>query len=84
MCLSRPQLYRKISSIAGVTVSEFIKEIRLKRAAQLLMQKPSSISEVAYQVGFNDPKYFSKCFKQMFGVSPAQYISQNEQFLPPN
>jgi AraC-like DNA-binding protein len=83
MCLSRPQLYRKINAIAGVTVTEFIKEVRLKRAAQLILQKPESISEVAYRVGFNDPKYFSKCFKQQFGVSPAHYPAPNERFLPP-
>lgn len=83
MCLSRPQLYRKINNIAGVTVTELIKEIRLKRAAQLIVQKPESISEVAYQVGFNDPKYFSKCFKQQFGLSPAHYAVANERNLPP-
>lgn len=73
LCLSRAQVYRKINSVAGLSVTEFVKEIRLKRAAQLILQKPASISEVAYLVGFNDPKYFSKCFKQQFGVSPIHY-----------
>lgn len=73
MCLSQSQLYRKINNLAGVTVSEFIKEVRLKRAAQLIEQKTANISEIAYLVGFNDPKYFSKCFKQYFGVSPKKY-----------
>ncbi|MBC7888988.1 MAG: helix-turn-helix domain-containing protein [Ferruginibacter sp.] len=82
MFISRPQLYRKINSITGVTVTEFIKEIRMKRAAQLILQKPGNISEIAYQVGFNDPKYFSKCFKQQFGVSPGSYTEQNERSLP--
>lgn len=80
--ISRPQLYRKIIGITGVTISDFIKEIRLKRAAQLIVQKPGNISEIAYQVGFNDPKYFSKCFKQQFGVSPANYTASDERILP--
>ena len=82
MFISRPQLYRKINAITGVTITDFIKEIRLKRAAQLILQKPGNISEIAYQVGFNDPKYFSKCFKQQFGVSPVRYKPANERFLP--
>jgi AraC-like DNA-binding protein len=83
MSISRPQFYRKIHAIAGVSVNEFIKDIRLKRAAQLLKQHPERISEIAFIVGFNDPKYFSKCFKKQFGVSPAQYIIESERFLPP-
>ena len=83
MFISRAQLYRKINNISGVSVSEFIKEIRLKRAAQLILQKSANISEIAYQVGFNDPKYFSKCFKQQFGVAPFNYTVQDEQSIPP-
>jgi ligand-binding sensor domain-containing protein/AraC-like DNA-binding protein len=73
MSVSQSNIYRKMNAITGGTVSEFIKEIRLKRAAQLILQNSASISEVAYQVGFNNPKYFSKCFKKQFGVSPKQY-----------
>ncbi|MBC7847854.1 MAG: helix-turn-helix transcriptional regulator [Flavobacterium sp.] len=76
MFLGQRQLYRKINAITGLTVSEFIKEIRLKRAEQLVLMKCGTISEIAYKVGFNDPKYFSKCFKQQFGVTPAQYSSK--------
>ncbi len=83
ICISRSQLYRKIHAITGLSVTEFIKEVRLKRAAQFLKQKPDNISEIAYNVGFNDPKYFSKCFKQKFGMSPARYITDHEQLLPP-
>jgi AraC-like DNA-binding protein len=81
--ISRAQLYRKINAITGVTINDFIKEIRLKRAAQLILQKPGNISEIAYQVGFNDPKYFSKCFKQQFGVPPGNYKAPDERNLPP-
>ncbi|MDA3865998.1 MAG: triple tyrosine motif-containing protein [Salinivirgaceae bacterium] len=84
MNLSRSQIYRKINAIAGVSVSEFIKEVRLKRAAQLIQQKVANISEIAYLVGFNDPKYFGRCFKQMFGVSPIHYIDQNDPITPIN
>jgi AraC-like DNA-binding protein len=83
MLISRSQLYRKIQAIGGLSVTEFIKEVRLKRAAQLLKQKSLSISEIAYSVGFNDPKYFSRCFKQQFGVSPVHFTSENERSLPP-
>jgi ligand-binding sensor domain-containing protein/AraC-like DNA-binding protein len=76
MFLGQRQLYRKINVITGLTVSEFIKEIRLKRAAQLILKKSGSVSEIAYQVGYNDPKYFSKCFKHQFGVSPMQYSNK--------
>lgn len=76
MFLGQRQLYRKINVITGLTVSEFIREIRLKRGEQLILKKSGSIAEIAYQVGFNDPKYFSKCFKIQFGVTPAQYSSK--------
>ena len=82
MAISHSQLYRKIHSMTGLSVTEFIKDIRLKRASQLLKQNPQSISEIAYRVGFNDPKYFSRCFKQQFGVSPASYVLKNDQSLP--
>lgn len=78
MCLSQSQLYRKIKNLAGVTVSVFIKEVRLKRAAQLISQKTASISAIAYEVGFNDPKYFTKCFKEHFGVTPNRYSIPSE------
>lgn len=74
--LGQRQVYRKINAITGLTVSEFIKEIRLKRAEQLILRKSGTISEIAFQVGFNNPKYFSKCFKQQFGVTPVQYSNK--------
>lgn len=75
--MHRMNLYRKIQSLYGMTPSEFIRTMRLKRAAQLLMDDPNlNVSEVAYMVGFNTPKYFTRYFKEMFGVLPSQYNKQ--------
>ncbi len=71
--MSRVYLYKKLVSITGKTPIEFIRIIRLKRAAQLLGKSQLSISEIAYEVGFNSPKYFSKYFKDEFGVLPSAY-----------
>ena len=71
--LSTVHLYRKLKALTGMTPNEFIRSFRMKRAIQLLEQKKLMISEVAYAVGFNDPKYFRKCFKKAFGVSPSEY-----------
>jgi signal transduction histidine kinase/CheY-like chemotaxis protein/sugar lactone lactonase YvrE len=70
--LSRAQLYRKIKALTGYTMADMIKEIRLKRANQLLQNKAFQVSEVAYMVGFNDPYYFSKNYKARFGYSPRE------------
>lgn len=74
MCMSRVTLYRKILSLTGRSPLDFIRSIRLKRAAQLLGKSGMSIAEIAYQVGFNDPKVFSKSFKEEFKVTPSQYV----------
>lgn len=76
--MSRVHLYKKLSSLTGKTPIEFIRIIRLKRAAQLLNESQLTVSEIAYEVGFNNPKYFRKYFKDEFGVLPSQYGSRNE------
>jgi AraC-like DNA-binding protein len=75
MFMNRVTLYRKILSLTGKTPIEFIRSIRLKRAAQLLEKSGMSVSEIAYEVGFNNPKHFSKFFKEEFKVSPSQYVA---------
>jgi len=75
--LSTVHLYRKLKALTGMTPNEFIRSFRMKRATQLLEQKKLMISEVAYAVGFNDPKYFRKCFKKAFGESPSAYEQNN-------
>ena len=71
--ISKSNLYRKLKELTGLTLSEIIKEIRLKKAKQLLMEEKFSVSEVAYMVGFSDADYFRKCFRSEFAMSPTQY-----------
>ncbi|MBS0030551.1 hybrid sensor histidine kinase/response regulator transcription factor [Chitinophaga sp. 22321] len=75
MFMSRVTLYRKINSLTGKSPLDFIRSIRLKRAAQLLDKSGMSIAEVAYQVGFNNPKVFRKLFKDEFGITPSEYAA---------
>ena len=71
--MSRVHLYKRLLAITGKTPIEFIRIIRLKRAAQLLRESQQNIAEISFQVGFNNPKYFSKYFKEEFGVLPSTY-----------
>jgi Signal transduction histidine kinase len=77
MGVSRMQLYRKFNALTNMTVKEFIRSIRLKRAAQLLLEKKMSITEIAYAVGFRDLSHFRKCFHSEYGMSASEYISQS-------
>lgn len=72
--LSQPQTYRKIKALTDLSISEFIRNIRLKKAAQLLGSTNQTISEVAYEVGFSDPNYFSKCFVKVYGQTPSEFV----------
>ena len=74
--MSQTVLYRKVKALTDLSITDFIKTIRLKQAAQLLKQNKVSISEVAFAVGFNDRKYFSKEFRKHFGKAPTAYISE--------
>jgi len=73
MYVSRSQLHRKLKSQTGYSTTEFIRLIRLKRAAQLLSGNVGTVSEIAYKVGFENVGYFSKCFKETFGKPPSQF-----------
>jgi signal transduction histidine kinase/ligand-binding sensor domain-containing protein/DNA-binding response OmpR family regulator len=75
--LSRVQLYRKVIALTGISVNEMIRSFRLQKAAQLLEQNWGSISQITYEVGFSNPSYFSKCFKEQFGVMPSEYVARN-------
>ena len=68
------QMYRKIKQLTGMTPVEYIKSIRMKKAAMLLKQQKFTVAEVMYMVGFSNHSYFSKCFQAEFGVTPKQYI----------
>ena len=76
MGVERSTLYRKIQAIAGQTPSEFMRTVRLKRAAYLLESGQYSVQEISWMVGFNTPRYFSSYFKEMFGSTPSQYMQQ--------
>jgi AraC-like DNA-binding protein len=77
--MDRSTLYRKILSLTGKTSIEFIRSIRLKRAAQLLEKSGMSVAEVAYEVGFNKPSNFAKFFKEEFKVLPSQYVANKKE-----
>ena len=74
MCMSRSNLYRKINFITGLSPSEFMRHIRLKKSAELIKEDIYPIVEIAEKVGFNTHSYFSKSFKEMFGISPSEYL----------
>jgi signal transduction histidine kinase/DNA-binding response OmpR family regulator len=76
MQLSHTQLYRKLKAVTGRTPSQFIRRIRLHKAKHLLIHSKLNVSEVAYEVGFNDPNYFSRMFKKEFGNSPGELSEQ--------
>ncbi len=73
MHMSRTQLHRKLKAIVGMTASEFIRSQRLKLSLKLLKSSDATISEIAYQVGFNTPSYYIKCFKETYGCTPNEY-----------
>jgi CheY-like chemotaxis protein/AraC-like DNA-binding protein len=73
MAMSRRQLFRKFKAVAGCTPNVFVRDIRLKRAAQLLRESRLTVSEIIYAVGFSDPKYFRNIFRERFGVLPGEY-----------
>ena len=71
--MSKSSLYRKIKTMTGLSPVEFIRNIKLKHACQMLRVPSVSIAEVAYSSGFSDPKYFTTCFKTEFGMTPREY-----------
>ncbi len=77
MGISKSTLFRKLKSLTGLSYSSFARNIRLKTACRIMQEKRGiRISELAYAVGFNDPKYFSLCFKKEFGMLPSEYLEQ--------
>lgn len=76
MCMSRMQLHRKLKALTGQSATEFIRDQRLRLAIRLLKKSGAGISEIAYRVGFNQPAYFTTCFKEVYKVSPSEYAEQ--------
>ena len=75
MCMSRSNFYRKIKGISGMSPNDYLKTIRLKMAAELLLQQEYRINEICYMTGFNSASYFAKCFQKQFGVLPKYFVS---------
>lgn len=74
MNMSQSTLYRKLKTLTGMSANEFIRNVRVKKACEILRTTGKSVSEVAYMVGFNDPKYFGIVFKKELGMSPSKYV----------
>lgn len=74
MCMSRMTFYRRIQSLTGQSPTEFMRTIRLRRAAELLREGRLTVTEISYATGFSSVSYFSRCFRKMFGVPPTQFI----------
>lgn len=74
MCIARTKLFIKLKAIEGITPNELILTFRLKRAADYLISQPDmSIAEISEKIGFNSPRYFSKCFKNAYSIAPKEY-----------
>jgi AraC-like DNA-binding protein len=78
MGMSRMQLFRKLKALVNQTPGELIRNLRLQRAANLIKQNYGNVSEVTYEVGFNNLSYFAKCFKEKYGLLPSDYQKQME------
>ena len=76
--MSRSVFFNKLKTLIGLSPVEFLREMRIKKAAQLILADEGNMAQIAYQVGFNDSHYFSKCFKQVYGVTPTEYKSGKE------
>ena len=74
--MSKSTLYRKIKSMTGMTPLDFIRNIKMKRACMMLFNRSHTISEVAYAVGFNSPKYFTRCFTKYFNTTPSSLLNE--------
>ena len=71
--LGRTAFYEKIKHLVGVSPSDFLRQVRIQRAQQLIARSKMTVSEIAYSIGFTDPKYFTKCFKKATGMTPSEY-----------
>jgi CheY-like chemotaxis protein len=77
--MSHQHLNRKLQALTNHSARDFIRTIRLKRAVQLLQKRSDPVTQIAYQVGFNNPSYFAECFRQQFGISPSKYMAQHSK-----
>lgn len=78
VAMSQPVLYKKLKAVTGMSVNDFVKSLRLKKAAALIRTRQHAVYEVAYMVGYNDRKYFSREFKKQFGKTPSEFAEGQE------
>ena len=83
LAISRVQLYRKLEALTDQAPTDFVRTLRLRRAAQLLAGQAGNVAEVAYAVGFNNLSYFSKCFRELHGHAPSGHFGQPGQDATP-
>ena len=79
MAVSRSVFFKKLKTLTGLAPVEFIKEVRINRAIELIKTGEYSMTQVAYMVGINDPRYFSKCFKAKMGMTPTEFRDKLKQ-----
>jgi YesN/AraC family two-component response regulator len=77
--MSRVHLYRKIKKLTDMSVSEFVTSVKLRKSLELLRNSGKAISEIAYEVGFSSPSYYTRCFKDQFKMSPSEYMQQHQK-----
>jgi AraC-like DNA-binding protein len=79
--MSRSQVSKRLHEEMALSTGQFIRNYRLNMARKMLVENVAhrNIAEIAYKVGFNDPKYFTRCFTNLYGVSPSNYIEKNEE-----
>jgi YesN/AraC family two-component response regulator len=75
--MSRTVFFNKLKSLTGYSPVEFVREIRFERAAEFIRDTQLTVSEISYKIGIDDPRYFSRCFKQKFGATPSEYRHQH-------
>lgn len=76
MCMSHSTLYRKIKALIGISVNEYVRRIRLRQAAEMLLQRDITIAEIADRTGFSTSSYFRQCFKDAYGITPSEYAAR--------
>lgn len=79
MGMSQSNIYKKLKALTGMSIVEFVRDFRLKQAAQLMVRQKLSVSEACFKVGFNDRRYFSQMFKSKYGITPTQYVQQESE-----
>jgi len=75
VALSKVQTYRKVKAITGLSIVEFVRTVRLKKAVKLVLEKRLSYTEIAYETGFSSPSYFTRCFHDHFGKTPSEFAA---------